>query len=132
MTDAAIWPVKLYGSSISYFTGKLENYFRVKGIPYQLEALARGATVDLVKEKTGSTQMPAVELADGRWLSDSTPIIQWFETQTGSPGVMPQAPLQRFFVASHVVQPLTWRRGSSPAGSSNWGPVHEVWTTCHG
>lgn len=97
MTDAAIWPVKLYGSSISYFTGKLENYFRVKGIPYQLEALARGATVDLVKEKTGSTQMPAVELADGRWLSDSTPIIQWFETQTGPPGVMPQAPLQRFF-----------------------------------
>jgi hypothetical protein len=25
----------LYGSSISYFTGKMENYFRVKGITYK-------------------------------------------------------------------------------------------------
>ena len=28
-------PVMLYGSSISYFTGKMENYFRVRGIPYK-------------------------------------------------------------------------------------------------
>ena len=28
-------PVILYGSSISYFTGKMENYFRVKEITYE-------------------------------------------------------------------------------------------------
>ena len=28
-------PVMLHGSSISYFTGKMENYFRVRGIPYK-------------------------------------------------------------------------------------------------
>ena len=28
-------PVILYGSSISYFTGKMENYFKVRGIPYK-------------------------------------------------------------------------------------------------
>jgi glutathione S-transferase len=97
MADAAFLPVKLYGSSISYFTGKLENYFRVKGIPYQLQALAAGRTRAQVQQNTGSTQMPAVELADGRWLSDSTPVIQWFEAELALPAVIPQAPLLRFF-----------------------------------
>ena len=38
MDSEAIFPVTLYGSSISYFTGELENYFRVRGIPYRLQA----------------------------------------------------------------------------------------------
>ena len=32
-------PLVLYGSSISYFTGKLENYFRLRGIPYQFRSM---------------------------------------------------------------------------------------------
>jgi len=28
-------PVTLYGSSISYFTGKMEIYFKIRGIPYK-------------------------------------------------------------------------------------------------
>ena len=28
--------VELRGSSISYFTGKMENYFRLKGIPVSI------------------------------------------------------------------------------------------------
>ena len=32
-------PKTLYGSNISYFTGKMENYFRVRGIPYQLKSM---------------------------------------------------------------------------------------------
>ena len=90
-------PVIVYGSSISYFTGKLENYFRIKGIPYQLEALTEPHRMKLVKEKTGSTQMPALQLADGRWMSDSTPVIEWFEAQSPAPAVIPVNPLQRFF-----------------------------------
>ncbi len=38
--------LELRGSSISYFTGKMENYFRLKGIPYRLESMVfrgRGA-----------------------------------------------------------------------------------------
>ena len=97
MTTDSIFPAKVYGSSISYFTGKLENYFRIKGVPYQLQALASGQITRLVKEKTGSTQMPAVELADGRWMSDSTPIIAWFERALPEHPVIPFDPLQRFF-----------------------------------
>ena len=28
-------PILLYGSNISYFTGKMENYFKIRGIPYK-------------------------------------------------------------------------------------------------
>ncbi len=97
MAADPIFPVTLYGSSISYFTGKLENYFRIKGIPYRFQPLTARRHARLVRQKTGSTQMPALELADGRWLSDSTPVIQWFETNYPAPVVIPREPLQRFF-----------------------------------
>ena len=32
-------PIILYGSNISYFTGKMENYFKVKEIPYSFKAM---------------------------------------------------------------------------------------------
>jgi glutathione S-transferase len=97
MTADSMFPLTMYGSSISYFTGKLENYFRIKCIPYQLQALSARRNAGLIKEKTGSTQMPALELADGRWMSDSTPIIEWFEAEYPALAVTPADPLQRFF-----------------------------------
>ena len=48
MDTAAIQPITLYGSNISYFTGKLENYFRAKGVLYVFRALqapADGRTI---------------------------------------------------------------------------------------
>jgi glutathione S-transferase len=97
MKSHPIFPITVYGSSISYFTGKLENYLRVKSIPYRLQALTSRYHMKIVRENTGSTQMPAVELADGRWMSDSTPIIQWFEREFPEHPVIPEDPLQRFF-----------------------------------
>tara|TARA_R110002110_G_scaffold413729_1_gene641573 strand:- start:55266 stop:56372 length:1107 start_codon:yes stop_codon:yes gene_type:complete len=97
MTADRHHPITVFGSGISYFTGKLENYFRIKGIPYQLQALTARHHMHLVKKNTGSTQMPAVLLANGQWMSDSTPIIQWFEQQYPTRPVIPRAPLQRFF-----------------------------------
>lgn len=97
MESDPAFPLTLYGSSISYFTGKLENYFRLKGIPYRLTPVFQGGNAQLIMERLGSTQNPALGLADDRWMSDSTPIIQWFETEFPSPAVMPADPLQRFF-----------------------------------
>jgi glutathione S-transferase len=90
-------PITVYGSSISYFTGKLENYLRLKGVPYQLQALTHPHTLKRVKQHTGSTQMPALLLGDGRWMTDSTAIIRWFEAECPTPVVIPRDPLQRFF-----------------------------------
>ena len=97
MTTNPIFPINVYGSNISYFTGKLENYFRIKGIPYQAKALEETRYAQQIKDKVGSRQMPAMELADGRWMTDTTAIIQWFEENHPTPAVTPIDPLQRFF-----------------------------------
>ena len=38
MPDKDTAPLTLLGSSISYFTGKMENYLRLKQIPHRLES----------------------------------------------------------------------------------------------
>ncbi len=67
-----IAPVSICGSSISYFTGKLETYCRVEGIPDQLKALSAGRVTQLIREQTGSSQMPAMQLAVRR-----PPLSDW-------------------------------------------------------
>ncbi len=86
----------VYGSRISYFTGKLENYLRVKNIPYQFEVLGPRIRKRLQRE-VGSGQFPAMELPDGRLMTDTTPIIQWLEENYAGQRLIPANPLQRFF-----------------------------------
>lgn len=88
--------VTLYGSNISYFTGKMENYFRVRGVPYRLRSLQYPADGKMLEREVGLHQMPAVRLADGRWMTDTTRMIQWFESELPGVGLIPQEPLQRF------------------------------------
>ncbi|MBI1814034.1 MAG: glutathione S-transferase family protein [Deltaproteobacteria bacterium] len=89
-------PLRVYGSEISYFTGKLEGYLRYKEIPYERIATTRRHWQRIIPKETGVAQMPAVELPDGRWITDTTPIIDWLETQWPEPAVIPRDPLQGF------------------------------------
>lgn len=91
-----IAPIKLYGSRISYYTGKMEGYLRYKEIPFEFVVLNPGLT-RMLRDKTGAGQMPAVELANGRIMTDTTPMIQWFEGTYPNPPVIPHDPVQRFF-----------------------------------
>jgi glutathione S-transferase len=95
--NASILPLQLYGSNISYFTGKLEMYLRAKGITYQFTTLNSLRHAPLLKRETGAMQIPAVRLADGRWITDTTPIIAWLEQELPSPPLVPTDPEQRFF-----------------------------------
>ena len=96
MTGTTTAPVTLYGSSISYFAGKMETYFRVKGIAYRNQAMNR-ALMTRSERETGVFQLPSVELADGRWMTDTTRMIQWFEQAIPANPLIPRDPLQRFF-----------------------------------
>jgi len=93
--------LRVYGSEISYYTGKLEGYLRYKELPYQRIAMTPRVGRRVARQ-TGASQMPAVELPDGRWLTDTTPTIDWFEAQHPSPAVLPADPLQAF--ASRLVE----------------------------
>ena len=87
--------LRVYGSAISYFTGKLEAYLRYKEIAYERIAMTPLVRARVGKH-TGTTQMPAVRCFDGRWMTDTTPMIAWLETQYPEPAVIPHDPLQAF------------------------------------
>jgi len=84
--------LRVYGSEVSYFTGKLEGYLRYKGLPYERVP----AAPDRVRRRTGTAQIPALELPDGRWLTDTTPILAFLDAQRPDPPVVPRDPLQAF------------------------------------
>ena len=88
-------PLRVYGASVSYYTGKLEAYLRYKELAYE-NVTVGPALQRRVRRQVGAGQMPAVELPDGRFMTDTTPMIAWFEEQHPEPPVIPRDPLQGF------------------------------------
>jgi glutathione S-transferase len=86
----------VFGASISYFTGKFEAYLRYKEIPYTYRALTLRYYYWVIPRRLGATQYPTVRLPDGRWMSDSTPMIAWLEQRYPEPAVIPGDPVQRY------------------------------------
>ena len=109
--------IKLYGLRISYYTGKMEAYLRYKEIPHVFVVLTRDR-MRLLKEKTGAAQMPAVELPDGRFMTDTTPMIAWFEQHYPAFPVIPENPVLRFmsFLIEDYAEEWLWR----PAMHYRW------------
>jgi len=87
--------MKVYGSRVSYYTGKLEAYLRYREIPYTLHGMPYDKA-KMLKEKVGAVQMPIVDREDGRWMSDTTPIL--FELEKDYPGtpILPDDPVLAF------------------------------------
>jgi glutathione S-transferase len=81
--------VIVYGAKISYFTGKFEAYLRYREIPYEYRPLDARLYRSVVPDQLGATQYPTVQLDDGRWMSDTTPMIAWLEQREPGPAVFP-------------------------------------------
>ncbi|MCA9512012.1 MAG: glutathione S-transferase C-terminal domain-containing protein [Myxococcota bacterium] len=86
--------MRVYGSRISYYAGKLETYLRYRGIPYELLAMTPHARE--IRAGAGVVQSPVVRLDDGRWMSDSTPTIAWLESQRAKASIYPEDAGLRF------------------------------------
>ena len=97
MKCSDLQPIVVYGSSISYFSGKLENYFRLRGIPYELRGIQYPQDEKRIKAELGLCQMPSVSLGDGRWMTDTTEIIRWFEREYPGDNVIPDDPELAFY-----------------------------------
>ncbi|MGK2954060.1 MAG: glutathione S-transferase family protein, partial [Solirubrobacterales bacterium] len=63
---------------------------------YEYRALDSHLYRSVVPEHLGATQYPTVELDDGRWMSDTTPMINWLEQEQPGPSVIPSEPVQRY------------------------------------
>jgi len=88
-------PLIVYGTDCSYYTGKLEAYFRAKGIPYRLEPFGE-SNMRRAARHTGVVQIPQVECPDGSWLVDTTLIIEHLERTRPEPAISPRDPVTRF------------------------------------
>lgn len=87
---------RLHGLTLSYFTGKLEAYLRVKGVDYEfIEMDMRDFRA--CAHATGVAQMPQLQTPAGEWLTDTTAIIAHFEAQGAAPKLKPSKPLDAFF-----------------------------------
>lgn len=93
-SDRAPGIMQVYGSKISYYTGKFETYLRFRSIPYV--SLPTVAHSRKLIEGVGIVQMPVVRLADGRWMTDTTPMIAWLENQQAGPSIYPADPVLNF------------------------------------
>jgi len=86
--------MKVWGVSVSYFTGKIEAYLRYKGITYDMEPpFADGKRISKL---AGAIQVPILECDDGRWMCDSTPMIFQLEKEHPDRPVMPSDPVVGF------------------------------------
>jgi glutathione S-transferase len=88
-----ILPLTLYGPEVSYFTGKLEAVIRFMELPYR--TVAKGPAD--MSGPTGVAQVPGLQLADDRWLTDTTPIIAWLDERYPDACVIPRDPVVAFF-----------------------------------
>ncbi len=116
-TTLSLRPWIVYGSAISYYTGKFEGYLRYKEIPYEFVAASPRIRKRMQKE-TGAAQLPAVELPDGRWMTDSTPMIDWIEGEYPSSPVIPADPTIDFLsrLLEDYAEEWLWR----PAMHYRW------------
>lgn len=87
--------MKVYGSRVSYYTGKLEAYLRYRGIRYTLHGMPYDKA-KMLKSKVGSVQMPIVERSDGRWMSDTTPMLNALEGEFSGLSILPSDPVMAF------------------------------------
>ena len=109
MSDQGKAPLTLLGSNISYFTGKMENYLRLKQIPYRLESMQFPAVRKVLERELGVMQMPAIVLPDGRFMTDTTKMIEWFEARH------PSTPYCRPILCSDLCAPC-WKIGQTSGG----------------
>lgn len=89
-------PITAYVADMSYFSGKMEGYLRYKEIPYARTVVDAGIMHKVVLPATGLMKVPVIQLADGAWLKDTTPMIDWFEARRPDPPVVPRDPVRRF------------------------------------
>lgn len=85
----------LYGSPISYFTGKVRAYLDWKQLPYEEVLSSAEVYKQVILPRVGFAVIPVVTSDAGETLQDSTDIIDALEARHGGPAVVPPTGVQR-------------------------------------
>ena len=111
----------VYGASVSYYTGKLETYLRYQGMAYERRSPYPDAKRILAA--AGIIQHPMVELSDGRFMTDSTPMLLHWEADDAPRSILPGEAATEFI--AHLIEDYAdewlWR----PAMHYRWSYDHD-------
>ena len=84
----------LFGSEMSYFTGKARAYLRWKGIQFEEVAPTPEVMKSEIIANIGWPVIPVLKTPDGRYVQDTADIINYFEQTDTAVAAMPPTPLQ--------------------------------------
>jgi glutathione S-transferase len=112
-------PLILYGWHLSYFTGKVLCYLRYKRIPFDFRQVGMLTLLGRIRRRVGAVVMPVIVTPEGKWVNDSSVIIDLLEARHPADSVVPATPVQRF--AAYLIE--AW-------GDEWWVPIamHTRWT----
>ena len=142
-------PYRLYSWEHSYFSGKVRAYLRYKhrcgalGAGYEDVLATPELIAGLLTPRSGSGAVPQLEMPDGRWIQDSSEILDACEAEHPEAPIVPDAetrPRQRLaaflielLADEWIVVPAFWQRwffsedGRAPshrgANEQQWGAV---------
>ncbi|MEL7040465.1 MAG: glutathione S-transferase N-terminal domain-containing protein [Pseudomonadota bacterium] len=86
----------LFGSEMSYFSGKARAYLRWKGVAFKEIAPTPALMKSEIIANIGWPVIPVLKTPSGLYVQDTADIIAYFEGSNGAPSAIPETPLQRF------------------------------------
>ncbi|MHA7898476.1 MAG: glutathione S-transferase family protein [Henriciella sp.] len=108
----------LFGSEMSYFSGKARAYLRWKGIEFTEIAPSPAMMKTEIMPHIGWPVIPVLKTADGKYVQDTADIISYFESRTGTPKALPQTPLQA--LVTYLIQLIADEWMTLPAMHYRW------------
>lgn len=113
----------LFGSEMSYFSGKARAYLRWRDISFKEIA----PTPDLMKSEIianiGWPVIPVLKTASGEFVQDTSDIIAHFEASASGPKAIPETPLQR--MVTYLLQLFADEWMTLPAMHYRWNHNEE-------
>ena len=85
----------LYGADHSLYTGKARAYLRYKGIDFREVTATRDIYKQVILPQVGAPIVPVLETPDGRFVQDTTDIIDFLEAAHPECPVYPATAVQR-------------------------------------
>lgn len=85
---------RIYGAEPSYFTRKVEGFFRYMDVPYELHFKTPGNT-NVLEDRAGTHVIPVVETPEDWMLWDSTPIGKLMNDRFPDHPIIPPTPAQK-------------------------------------
>ncbi|MEL6859349.1 MAG: glutathione S-transferase N-terminal domain-containing protein [Pseudomonadota bacterium] len=113
----------LYGSEMSYFTGKARAYLRWREIEFVEIAPTPDVMKSIIMANIGWPVIPVLKTPDGAYIQDTSDIIMHFEHQSVAQKALPPTPLQ--LMVTYLLQLFADEWMTLPAMHYRWNHNEE-------